>query len=408
MTIIIEDSAVLNGSEYTINEVNEDNEELIEIIVEDDEDDEDDVVKHNNDTENDTNGNTEIPPEPPDIIEFIDSSDDDDNENEKQIHTTNGICELNDLEADLLNQQKAFNLNGEKEIAQHFAKGPMIIQCTGGVDLDTGRNEFSCDYCHQKFISKYDWEIHKRSHSSYKPYKCFICERIFHGNAKHLCYPQDGQIFESNLLNFPETEYILPNNVQSTQNNNKNKNIEKQADNKLTKRRTFKVVKGGAYNSVIENRLNNSTEDQSNNSIEEQQTSYNCRRCSAKFPNETLLEFHQQVHRFRCNFCGLACRTMAALTKHIARHQGPYDCDQCRKSFVRIFNLNRHKENAKHDPNYIAPPEVLCSVCSKSFRKLTSLTKHMLTHDIKPHYCEICKLYFSHKNALESHMSLHV
>ena len=38
---------------------------------------------------------------------------------------------------------------------------------------------FVCDVCQKKFKSKSNLNVHKRIHSSEKPYKCDVCERKF-------------------------------------------------------------------------------------------------------------------------------------------------------------------------------------------------------------------------------------
>ncbi|XP_066227376.1 zinc finger protein 891 [Saccopteryx leptura] len=79
-----------------------------------------------------------------------------------------------------------------------------------------------------------------------------------------------------------------------------------------------------------------------------------------------------------------------------------HECNQCRKAFKRISNLNLHKRSHMNEKQYD------CKECGKVFNDSSTLRRHVRTHTgEKPYECHQCGKAFSQKTSLKTHLRTH-
>lgn len=132
-----------------------------------------------------------------------------------------------------------------------------------------------------------------------------------------------------------------------------------------------------------------------------------CYQCEKSFISAYSLECHQKAgHRktgpFTCDICNKICSTFTLIRRHMIRHMGkqPFHCDQCdrsfaRKSYMKIHKLRIHQLFRSYR----------CQDCEKSFINSYELNRHILSHTgVKRFACEHCdKRFFTMPN-LNIHM----
>jgi uncharacterized C2H2 Zn-finger protein len=79
-----------------------------------------------------------------------------------------------------------------------------------------------------------------------------------------------------------------------------------------------------------------------------------------------------------------------------------FECTLCEKSFKKLSHLQRHMFiHSNKKPH-------ACTLCSKRFREANCLKKHLRTHTgEKPYHCSVCDKAFSQSQNLAKHMNIH-
>lgn len=108
---------------------------------------------------------------------------------------------------------------------------------------------------------------------------------------------------------------------------------------------------------------------------------FKCDICSEIFTNEYSLRQHKMRHpetKYPCELCDMIFSRHTNRQRHIRivhRKLKPYPCPHCEKSFgksgTRKLHIMRHTGER---------PQV-CRICQKGFIQVTTLRKHMQTHD---------------------------
>uniref|UniRef100_A0A3P8WQX0 BCL6A transcription repressor b n=1 Tax=Cynoglossus semilaevis TaxID=244447 RepID=A0A3P8WQX0_CYNSE len=137
-------------------------------------------------------------------------------------------------------------------------------------------------------------------------------------------------------------------------------------------------------------------------------TTYFCKACDFKFPDDDSLKEHMaQVHSdkpYKCDCCQAAFRYKGNLASHKTVHTGakPYHCNICGAQFNRPANLKTHTRIHSGEKPY------KCDTCGSRFVQVAHLRAHVLIHTgEKPYPCEICGTHFRHLQTLKSHMRIH-
>ncbi|XP_016887286.1 zinc finger protein 708-like isoform X2 [Cynoglossus semilaevis] len=155
---------------------------------------------------------------------------------------------------------------------------------------------------------------------------------------------------------------------------------------------------------------------------------YRCDLCSKAYMRTNDLEHHKKIVHVEggkeprpslllCDFCGKEFKCRSQLHLHLQTHTGerPHLCDICGRKFARPHQLKRHKilihsnqvigeENLASDSSYT------CSVCGKRLKSEAHLMAHSHVHtDDRPHRCSICLRSFQRVTWLKQHhMRVHL
>jgi len=136
---------------------------------------------------------------------------------------------------------------------------------------------------------------------------------------------------------------------------------------------------------------------------------YECHECKRSFLWLSHLERHMRTHTgdrpYTCYACDRQFAQVGNLNLHVRTHTGerPYTCDSCGKRFSRIDNLNTHQRIHSNERPY------QCALCPKSFLLPSQHAAHMRHHaGEKPFKCEDCGRQFSQAQGLQKHEFVHL
>uniref|UniRef100_A0A3P9AAL7 C2H2-type domain-containing protein n=1 Tax=Esox lucius TaxID=8010 RepID=A0A3P9AAL7_ESOLU len=108
------------------------------------------------------------------------------------------------------------------------------------------------------------------------------------------------------------------------------------------------------------------------------------------------------------------CGKLFSLSSSLYYHQRTthadkaFGCHVCSKAFREIANLKRHVNVHVRKGQVTVEKAFLCGVCHKSFSRPCNLRDHMTIHTgVKRFSCRICSKSFHLSNSLKDHMTLH-
>lgn len=141
------------------------------------------------------------------------------------------------------------------------------------------------------------------------------------------------------------------------------------------------------------------------------------RRDCAKNPEVSSSVRPPDGFAYMCDVCGISCRNLARLNRHMATHENRFICGLCRSHFQTESQLSLHQthvhrdtEGSKSKPvakqlEKIAleldlPSKMLqCDLCGRLLKSQLSLKQHLNTHQEKKHRCGTCgKGFFKAKH----------
>ncbi|CAF89964.1 unnamed protein product [Tetraodon nigroviridis] len=199
-----------------------------------------------------------------------------------------------------------------------------------------------CDICGVAFR---DMEIHMRTHTGQKPFRCKDCGKDF---------PRKGSLERHVKLHAGERPFICEFCGKTF------------VENTVLKRH-IKSHQGG------------------------KPRIYSCDVCGKKFTMSQHLDVHKRIHTGEKPY---TCRDPHGREAFI--------CSLCGKRFRQKISLETHERFHKKEKAHS------CQLCTKGFVQKIDLKRHMLTHTgEKPYRCQLCGKSYQEKRSLDSHMKVH-
>ncbi|CAI9733370.1 finger 233-like [Octopus vulgaris] len=155
---------------------------------------------------------------------------------------------------------------------------------------------------------------------------------------------------------------------------------------------------------------------------------FHCDTCGKDFSRKEYLQMHQRNHLpenpFMCKICGREFNRNFPLQKHQQTHENAkkqrekykdnrFKCEICDEKFPDHSSLMGHYSRKHSNGNddgkgkWESVPDFPCHICGKSYKKETSLKRHVPIHKKKPFHCDLCKRNFVLDKQLQEHKAKH-
>lgn len=219
-----------------------------------------------------------------------------------------------------------------------------LLGAIDGQALDASSKATTCNVCYKTFACKSALDIHYRSHTRERPFKCELCDRSFttRGNMKqHLLTHKLNDGSESTDCESNNNNSCTPNQNDNDSDSSEDSKYESPKSDQSRKQESVEsqaqVSKGTP--SSVEKQSGSETSSKSVSSSNSSTRPYTSPPDSqSPFLNKTPTVKHQ------CLVCQKGFSSASALQIHIRTHTGdkPFKCTVCGKAFTTKGNLKVH------------------------------------------------------------------
>ena len=102
---------------------------------------------------------------------------------------------------------------------------------------------------------------------------------------------------------------------------------------------------------------------------------------------------------------GIPKRISSVIKQNDAESKSGKDCKQCNQSFETRLLLQSHMESGLCGTSRVIHSSFMCHMCKKTYKILTSLEKHLGTHEQID--CPVCGMKFGSFQMYKDHVALH-
>ena len=220
-------------------------------------------------------------------------------------------------------------------ITSPLLRPQMFPPLFAGLPFHAGKSSTTCRICLKTFACNSALEIHYRSHTKERPFKCDVCDRGFStkGNMKQ-------HMLTHKIRDLPSSLY-----TQTTSNSGSNFS--------MTKNRTPSLTDSNSQSSLavsmsdLENENGKVSRNENghqfdNKSLSPQESSHHHERHESGSSSPLLRRSSSQRHT--CSVCTKPFSSHSALQIHMRTHTGdkPFKCSICGRAFTTKGNLKVH------------------------------------------------------------------
>ncbi|CAO1372196.1 unnamed protein product [Diamesa tonsa] len=265
-------------------------------------------------------------------------------------------------------------------------------------------NTTTCNICFKTFACNSALDIHYRSHTKERPFKCTTCDRGFSTKVRHII--TDSSLFKHRCRYCGKifgSDSSLQIHLRSH-----------------TGERPYKCnVCGSRFTTKGNLKVHFERHSDKYPHIPMNPHPVPCLVCKKVLSCRSALQMHYRVHTgdrpFRCKICGRSFTTKGNLKTHMSVHRIKppmrtlHQCPVCHQKFSNIFVLQQHirlhtGEMTDLTPDQIRAAEIRefpdhaldihyrshtkerpfkCTICDRGFSTKGNMKQHMLTHKIR-------------------------
>jgi KRAB domain-containing zinc finger protein len=197
---------------------------------------------------------------------------------------------------------------------------------------------YKCKVCGKEYARRQGLDKHRRMIHPKKAecYQCDLCPATYKDKSYIRRHINEEHLFKDTYCKICNIKFKLKYHLMShmVTHNTKSEMQRKNQDGKYKCNECFRTF---AYESDLKKHSHR------------RKFGFNCSKCSKKFPSQTELWLHVDVHKaeypFKCEVCKERFKQINYLNRHAWKHkkiENPFICDHCGKEFQRKNHLGTH------------------------------------------------------------------